>query len=91
MTLLNYYYYLLDWAGKQSLPHTPFMTDPPPSILCWHREAKLRTKTIPSVEEPELGSMHKIPKTTFIIYYVLLEKTCICLERQQLSAETVHE
>ena len=28
MILFNYYYYELDWAGRQSYPHTPFMTDP---------------------------------------------------------------
>jgi hypothetical protein len=24
----DYYYYVVDWAGRQSYPHTPFMTDP---------------------------------------------------------------
>ena len=32
MILLNYYYYVVDWAGRQSYPHTPFMTDPAISL-----------------------------------------------------------
>jgi hypothetical protein len=27
-TLFNYYYYVIGWAGRQSYPHTPFVTDP---------------------------------------------------------------
>ena len=41
MILFNYYYYVMNWAGRQSYPHTPFMTDPAISLLIYARTMDL--------------------------------------------------
>jgi len=36
MTFFNYYYYVIGWAGRQSYPILPSLTDPAISLLIYY-------------------------------------------------------